>query len=31
MPAEQAKLHFDHAELHFTLDIPNHASRATPR
>lgn len=25
MPAEQAKLHFDHAELHFTLDIPRHS------
>lgn len=24
MPAEQARLHFDHADLHFVLDIPHH-------
>ena len=24
MPVEQTRVHFDHAELHFTLDIPHH-------
>lgn len=24
MPVEQTRVHFDHAELHFTLDIPQH-------
>ena len=31
MPAEQARLHFDHAELHFNVDIDQQSLDATAR